>query len=225
MNAPIGRLTARDQAKRRVQPRRLCVFLFAIRPWPRRQWQAACPLKYESQPQLATLIEAHQLRPSGRRRRCPATFTVAIYTVVLARYPHRVGTDSPRDDSGCSWLRGGDRRGHLWQLERSSQSVRAGWSSRSFIRHNPKPPCAAKPPHSHDISRPPGPQSGLCANLLQKHRTWRADPHAGSQSLICARCLVGKSATRRGLGMGVRCRYMASSDALQRLIQEYLQVP
>ena len=67
--------------------------------------------------------------------------------------------------------------------------------------------------------------SGLCANLLQKHRTWRADPHAGSQSLICARCLVGKSATRRGLGTGVQCRYMASSDGLQRLIQEYLQVP
>ena len=71
--------------------------------------RAACPLKYESQPQLATRIEARQLRPSGRRRRRPATFSVAICTVVLARYPHRVGTDSPRDDSGCGRLRGGDR--------------------------------------------------------------------------------------------------------------------
>ena len=176
-----------------------------------------------SQPQLATLIEAHQLRPSGRRRRCPATFTVAIYTVVLARYPHRVGTDSPRDDSGCGRLRGGDRRGHLWQLERSSQSVRGGSSRSSFTT---TPNLRARPNRriltTFHVRLG---HSGLCANLLQKHRTWRADPHAGSQSLICARCLVGKSATRRGLGMGVRCRYMASSDGLQRLIQEYLQVP
>ena len=58
--------------------------------------------------------------------------SVAICTVVLARYPHRVGTDSPRDGSGCGRLRGGDRRGHLWQLERSSQSVRGGSSRSSF---------------------------------------------------------------------------------------------
>ena len=42
-----------------------------------------CPAKSASQPQLARLIEAHQLRRSGRRRRRPATFTVAICSSFL----------------------------------------------------------------------------------------------------------------------------------------------
>ena len=93
-----------------------------------------------------------------------------------------------------------------------------------FIRHNPEPRARPNRRILTTFHVRLG-QSGLCANLLQKHRTWRADPHAGSQSLICARCLVGKSATRRGLGMGVRCRYMAGSTPSKGLIQEYLQVP
>ena len=95
--------------------------------------------------------------------------SVAICTVVLARDPHRVGTDSPRDGSGCGRLRGGDRRGHLWQLERSSQSVRGGLSRSSF---GTTPNLRARPNRriltTFHVRLG---HSGLCVNLLQKHRT------------------------------------------------------
>ena len=146
--------------------------------------------------------------------------SVAICTVVLARYPHRVGTDSPRDGSGCAAV--------------TAVAIFGNWSAAARVfagghrgLHSPRPLTSVRG-QTAAFSRhfTSAWASRDCAPICFRNTgTWPADPHAGSQSLICARCLVGKSATRRGLGMGVRCCYMASSDALQRVIQEYLQVP